>query len=447
MKRILTNNLMLKILSLVAAFLFWLVIINVTDPTISKTFPDIPVHVLNENVITSANQVYEIVDGDIVDVTVKGKRSFIEDVQASDLMATADLSALSKVNAVNIDVTLNKEPSSNVELDWGNTVLKVKLEKRVSKKFKVEVEHQGELSENYVLGEMVAKPNIVEVSCGESKFKKIDHVGVMVFLNGESEDFESEYAPILYDEDGEALDGTNVTFSNDTIKVSTQVLTTKKVPVYVETKGEPAEGYRLVQIDHQPESIRVSGTSEALTQNISIKIPIDVTNADKDIEREVVIAEYLPENLTVVDEVSSISVRCVIEKNGRRTFQFTPSDIAVKNLPADCTVDFADDTKKYKVVVTGKENVLEKLTLADLGAYVDLTGLGKGEHTLELQFGYLEGVTVRAKDHVKIIIGTQSDSGSLAAPPSSAPTATEAPAQTEVPAETAGSGDTKNSED
>jgi len=78
MKKKLTSKLMLKIVSLIVAFLFWLVIINITDPTTSKTFYDIPVQILNENVITSANQVFDIVDGDTVKVTVKGKRSFVE---------------------------------------------------------------------------------------------------------------------------------------------------------------------------------------------------------------------------------------------------------------------------------------------------------------------------------------------------------------------------------
>ena len=61
MKKKLTSKLMLKIVSVIVAFLFWLVIINITDPTTSKTFYDIPVQILNENVITSANQVYDIV--------------------------------------------------------------------------------------------------------------------------------------------------------------------------------------------------------------------------------------------------------------------------------------------------------------------------------------------------------------------------------------------------
>ncbi len=52
MKKKLTSKLMLKIVSVIVAFLFWLVIINITDPTTSKTFYYIPVQILNENLIT-----------------------------------------------------------------------------------------------------------------------------------------------------------------------------------------------------------------------------------------------------------------------------------------------------------------------------------------------------------------------------------------------------------
>ena len=286
MKNKITTNLFLKVLSVIMAFLFWLVIINMIDPTVAKTFRDIPVEILNENVITSANQVFEVESGDTVNVTVKGKRSFVETLSPRDFTAVADLSELSKVNAVSINVQLKKQSNSNVELDWGSAVLKVQLEQRETKKFRVEVTHQGELSENYVLGNIVAQPNIVEVSCGESKFKKIDHVGVVVTLNGESEDFEKQYKPVLYNKDGEVLDNENVTFSNDTIRVSTEVLATKAIPLYVEPVDSPAEGYRLVQTDYKPETVQVYGSREALRREKSIKISVSVAGAKGRGERD-----------------------------------------------------------------------------------------------------------------------------------------------------------------
>lgn len=416
MKKKLTSNLWLKIVSVVVAFLFWLVIINITDPTTSKTFYDIPVQILNENVITSANQVYEIEDGDTVHVTVKGKRSFVETLTENDFTATADLSELSKVNAVSIDVRLNKESPSSVDVDWNNAVLKVNLEKRVTKKFKVEVAYEGDLSENYVLGEMVAKPNIVEVSCGESKFKKIDHVGVVVSLNGESEDFESEYSPILYDANGDALDDTNVTFSNDAIRVSTEVLETKEIPVYVTTTGRPAEGYRLVQTDYKPESVRVSGTKEALSKEVSIKIPIHIDGEKKDIEKEIMLTDYLPAGLTLVGDTETVSVRCDIEKDGQRVLSLTSADIAVRNLPQNYTMNFEPESEKYSVELLGEDAVLADVNIADLGAYVDLTGLTDGSHTLELKFSLPMGIRVKNKIKVKVHMNRQGGETATATP-------------------------------
>lgn len=407
MKKKWMSNLSLKIASVIVAFLFWLVIINITDPTTSKTFHDIPVKILNENVITSANQVYEIEDGDTVQVTVKGKRSFVETLTEADFIATADLTELSKVNAVSINVKLNKEANSGVEMNWDNAVLKVNLEKRVTQKFKVRVDYQGELSENYVLGEMVAKPNIVEVSCGESKFRKIDHVGVMVTLNGQSEDFEAKYTPVLYDKDGDALDDTNVTFSNNTIRVSTEVRGTKEVPILVSAKGTPAEGYRLVQTDYKPETIRVSGTSSALAKVETIKIQVNIDGEKKNVEREIPLADYITGDLQLEEDISTISVRCEIEKDGERTFLLAPTDVAVKNLPENCTMNLVASSEKYTVNVMGEERDLADLKLADLGAYVDLRGLSDGEHTLDVKFSLPSGLRVKNRIKINVVIEHQ----------------------------------------
>lgn len=410
MKKKWMSNLSLKIASVIAAFLFWLVIINVTDPTTSRTFLGIPVQVLNESAITSANQVYEIEEGDTVNVTVKGKRSFVETLKESDFTATADLAELSKVNAVSINVKLNKETNGSVELDWQNEVLKVTLEKRVTQKFKVEVEYQGDLSENYVLGEMVAKPNIVEVSCGESKFKKIDHVGVMVTLNGQSENFEGEYSPILYDEYGEVLSNNNVTFSNNTIRVATEVRGTKEVPIFVTTTGTPAAGYRLVNTDYKPETVRVSGSDNALKKTETIKIQVSINGQKRDVEREISLADYITEGLRLEEDISTISVRCEIVKDGERTFTITPQDVEVRNLPENCMMEFDSGFQKYTVNVTGEEEVLADMKMADLGAYVDLSGLSDGVHTLEVRYMLPTGVRVKNRVKVKLLI-TYQDNG------------------------------------
>lgn len=404
-----TKNLSLKLLSVIVAFIIWLFIINVTDPTITKTFTDIPVDILNESVITSSNQVYEVEAGDRVDVKVKGKRSVIEDLTEEDFYASADLSKLSTVNTAGIQVKLNKEAKENIELDWNNEVLRISLEEKSSQQFKVQVTTEGDLAENYVLGEVTTQPSMIEVSGGKSKIKKIASVGARVMVNGQNSDFEADVPLILYDSDKDAIDGSNVTFSTDKVHVKIEVLPTKAVPVYVDVKGTPAEGYRHIQTDFQPESVMVSGTKENLEKLKSITIPINIDGAKKDVEKEEDLTKYINSSLyNLADDFTTISVRCVIEKNGKRTFSFVNSDINLKNLPENLNCSYVDENQRHSITIIGGEEDLQNVTLNSLGASIDVGGLGAGRHVVEVTFDLPEALRLKSKVRVEVLL-TQSD--------------------------------------
>ena len=60
MKERLTHNLGLKILSIVLAAFTWFLIMNVADPVVTSTFSNIPVQILNDNVLTNRGYQYTI---------------------------------------------------------------------------------------------------------------------------------------------------------------------------------------------------------------------------------------------------------------------------------------------------------------------------------------------------------------------------------------------------
>ncbi|MCR4604939.1 MAG: hypothetical protein K5639_02965 [Eubacterium sp.] len=410
LKNIFTKNLGWKLLSLIAAALFWIVALNIIDPNTKKTFNDIPVEILNESVITSADQVYEVVSGDKVNVTISGKRSFVEKLTADDFSATADLTELSSVNAVNIKVKLVKPPANaQYELSWGNAVLKVNLEKRVTNKYKVSVNSEGELGEGYVLSETQVKPNIVEVSGGESKMKKIDKIEVTIPLTGQTEDFTTKATPMAYDRDGDLIDSTNLTFSVKTVKVSVSVGKTMDVPIRIETKGEPAEGYRLVTTDRQPESVKVTAADSSLLKNdLAIVLEVDIAGAKADVEKEFNITNVLGDAYTIVDDITVVSVRCEIAQSGKKTLSLTSTDIEVRNLSENHTVEFAEDDKRYKITLTGSDSDLEKIDIKSLGAYINLSGMTTGAHDVEVKFDLPDGVKLSHPLTVRIILVEQS---------------------------------------
>lgn len=422
MKNRLMNNLALKLLSIIVGFIIWLVIINITDPTISRHFNDIPVEILNENVITNSNQVYEVKSGDTVDVTVKGKRSFVEELTESDFYASADLSKLSTVNTAGIQVKLNKAVKGNVELDWNNEVLSISLEERDSQQFRVQITTEGELADSYVQGEITTQPNIIEVSGGKSKIKRIATISAMVELNGQSSDFETDVTPILYDIDGDVIDSTNVTFSKDTVHVKVRVVPTKSVPVYVDVKGKPAEGYRHIQTDYKPEVVMVSGAKADLEKLKSITIPIDIEGAKKDVEEEIDLTKYIDSNYKLSEEYTTISIRCVIEKNGKRTFSFVNSDINLKNLPDDLNFSYVDENERHSITITGGEDDLQNVTLTSLGASIDVAGLGVGRHVVEVTFDLPENLKLKSKVRVEVLL---TQSGNEQSEPTVSPAAPE----------------------
>ena len=131
------HNVASKLISVICAVFFWLLITNIADPYKTKSF-NVDVQVLHEEAISSVHQVYEVIDGKTASVSVHGRRSVVDRLSSDSILATADLSELSSVNAVPIKVELKKHTSSDVTLDCSQ-VLKISLEDMESKQIKVTV--------------------------------------------------------------------------------------------------------------------------------------------------------------------------------------------------------------------------------------------------------------------------------------------------------------------
>ena len=90
-KKVLFHNLSIKILSFLGALLVWLFIVNIDDPYKTKSYM-VHVDLTNEDALRSVHKVYEIVEGGTATVRVRGRRSVVDNLDASGIKATADLS-------------------------------------------------------------------------------------------------------------------------------------------------------------------------------------------------------------------------------------------------------------------------------------------------------------------------------------------------------------------
>ena len=115
MKKFISNNIGLKLLSVLLALLLWFSVMNIEDPTVTKTISDIPVTIVNDDVIRSRGYGYIIESGEKIDIRIKGRRSYVDSIDADDFVATADFNSFSSMKMVPIEVTCKYEHESDLE--------------------------------------------------------------------------------------------------------------------------------------------------------------------------------------------------------------------------------------------------------------------------------------------------------------------------------------------
>ncbi len=104
------RNIAPKIFCIFAAFCFWVYVMLVESPEYEQTFSLVPVNLINTDVLTEKNglMIYSGY-GNMVGVTLAGKKSVLSKIDADDLVVTADVSTISGESGrhpceINVDV-------------------------------------------------------------------------------------------------------------------------------------------------------------------------------------------------------------------------------------------------------------------------------------------------------------------------------------------------------
>lgn len=381
--RLFFNNAGIKICSTIIAVIAWAIIINIDDPYKTRSF-NVEVETINESALNSVNKVYEVIEGSNAIVKVKGKKSVVDKLTASDIRAVADLSSLSAVNAVAIQPSLRKVVASDVIMECGQ-VLKVSLENRESKQVKVTVVANGTPGEGYTVGECSAKPNMVEVAGGESAVGQIESVKVFLNVNGATEDFSKRLVPVAYDEDDNKVESSTLSFSNDLVRVYAHILEEKTIPVKVKIIGKPADGYVYTSTDCLPERVRIAGSTRQLSHisNITITVDIsDMTTSSQNLEQDIYISDYLPKGITPVDESETVSIRITLEQVIKKDIEITSYDIGFSSLENNLGAEMVDDMDKVNITLSGRISILNGITKDNVNAVIDCSNLDEGVYTL-----------------------------------------------------------------
>lgn len=381
MKKAITNNLGLKILSIVFSIGLWLAVVNISDPEITTSFSGIAVEILNSDLVTKEGKVYSVIDDtDTVSVEVTGKRSLIDTINRDDIHAVADLNDLSFMNTVSIKASSSKY-SSQLKVKCMTENLKLDIEDVKRVQLPVEIVAVGTPSDGYIVGNMTPDQNIVRISGPQSLVEMIDHVEAEVSVEGWKTDINTNADLKLYDAEDNQIKNSSLTQNITSVKVSVTILETKTVKLSYSVSGTPSTGYMATgEITSIPESVVIAGKRSLIDTMEEIVIPdteLNITGQTSDMTSIVNIKKYLPGAIVFADSSFSgtASVTVGIEASETRDFDVPMKNITIINRPADYKVsieDAEDEDAVFTITLTGLASKIIAMRDEDIHGHIDM---------------------------------------------------------------------------
>lgn len=407
----LLNNWALKLFSLVAAFLLWLLVMNIEDPEDQKPFYNIPVKLVNTDELTDEGKVYEVLDKtDVVSrVTVTAPKSIRDELSASDIVAEADFSKLTYTGTVEITFYSLRYNDKISDISGSNEILKLNIEDKKTKRIELEVETAGEVADGYIISSATPDQNRIEVSGPASVISQIATATAKVDVTGSTSDI-STYADVkLYDADGKEISADNLTINIKSVRVRVGILATKSVPITYAVTGTPAAGYLFTgEIASVPESVQIAGTAETLSKINEIVIPeeaLNITGQAENMITSIDVEDYLPEGVTLSDSSfkGKAIVTVYIEKEMQKSLNIAPEHIRITGVPAGYTVELDGEEVTYILGLKGlgaeiealnEETLYGQISIADFMEDRNLESLTPGIYEIEAEFTLSENITI-----------------------------------------------------
>lgn len=377
MKKKLTNNLLLKILSLVIAFGLWIIVINIDDPVDEKSFSNIKVNLINTNVLTEQNKVYEVINNtDSVRVRVEASRSLLENLSSADIVAEADFAKMAEDETVEINFYSLRSNEAIRSISGSNSKVELNVENKKTKRLVLNTETQGEPMDGYVVGTISMDQNRVEISGPESVISRISSAVLQVDISDSVSEISTYADVILYDVDGKEVSSKQVTMNTGFVKVTIPILKTKEVPIIVETTGVPADGYGVTGVVEQSvDKVTIAGEDKVIAGINKIVIPaedMDVTGNTQNLVKTYSIKKYLPENVIIVSDAAKITVTVYVESKKEVLFKVPVEQVFIMGVPEGCVVEFDERTEEFGLYLFGMKKDLDEIDVDEIQGYIQV---------------------------------------------------------------------------
>lgn len=379
--KLIDNRWFIRVVALLLAFLLFFYVydgedlaINVPQDQETETITDVPVksYYDTENLVVSGVP-------STVTIKLSGPKNLLQQAKTSrSFEVYVDLSE-AEIGTERVPIQI-KDVSDRLTVEIDPEFANVSIQEKVTQEFKVEPEYNSSLvADGYSAEQAVVKPNKVKITGAKDVIEKITYVKATIELEDQIEETVTKEAKILVlDQDLNKLD---VTLESDTVEVTIPVkASSKEVPIKIVEKGTLPNGVTIDSIDLAQTKATILANTDILEKTESVRVEVDVSSINDD--TTLTLPVIISEGIVKVDP-ETVDVTVNISKE---------EDITISNIPIKTTGLASDLSLSYNdpaggtvsITATGESSLIKSLEESDFSVNLDLTGIGEGEHTIDL---------------------------------------------------------------
>lgn len=387
-RKILYNDNILRIISLVAAVLFWFIVVMSISPDYKRTIYNVPV-TIDENTSALTSLGLHVVNKNpkSISVQVSGPRNLIGALTSADFVVTPNLSEVTKTGSYEIEVSAAlKVPDNRVKISNVDPVkITVKFDTMVTKTIPIEISVEGgNVPEGYLMQTAVSNPSEITVSGPTSELSAVSRATVTVKVkDGAKKTSISKCDVVLLNASGEEVKNEHILKSADSVDVTVPILKTKTVPLKVSFENVPADvDSTKVKYTISPAQILIAGDEDTVNKMNEIVIG-SINFAELDLNTTKIIEIPSVDGIKNVDNVTSAKVNITLTGIDTKTVDVT--DFKIIN--TDDSYKYSAQTKKITgVKLFGPSDEVGSVT--NLTSIVDMKSVqsSTGQHELPVTF-------------------------------------------------------------
>lgn len=360
------------LVSFLIAIILWAYVIGEINPVTTKSFVDVNINLENQIALEERGLAIESMNEEKINVTVKGERSRIQNVEKDDVYAKVDL-ALARAGHNELDVNVRTPEKVNVEK---KSLSKVRLTvgELVSEERPTKIVYVGGTNSDLEPYTIEKTPEKVTIRGAMSNVEKVSQVVAKVRVDQIKDKetiVEAELVPV--DKNGKKVNW--IRLSSSQIQVKAVMTKTKKVDLEVPIQGNDSGD---VKLDYQ-KTVIIKGNADVVKEISKIETePVDLSGYDQNTTIE--LKPILPKGVQLAAG-SDMTAKVVLSSADTKNISFDGGEIDIIGLASNLKATVEDG-----VVITaeGRKSSLEDISKEDFTLAVDVSGYSKGSHKLDV---------------------------------------------------------------